>query len=210
MFLNSSLSLPQPSGFVAFDGGGTVEVEVRRKPARLPSGRRAPTRARAAPRRRAGSRDRQWMDEVADLAAADEPLGAAHRGVRNRCARAATSFSVWSASSAGRERARVPHSIASGEGRESVQMRNLAQQQGQASRARMNHGQGTLLPGNLGAPGARCLAHRRLMPTLNEGEAAVLYCFVFLFLSIAGAGTWSIDSMRKSEPTARQPTPAWK
>jgi putative oxidoreductase len=49
-----------------------------------------------------------------------------------------------------------------------------------------------------------------LMPTLNEGEAAVLYCFVFLFLSIAGAGTWSIDSMRKSEPTARQPTPAWK
>jgi len=28
---------------------------------------------------------------------------------------------------------------------------------------------------------------------LNEGEEAVLYCFIFLFLSIAGAGAWSID-----------------
>jgi putative oxidoreductase len=37
-----------------------------------------------------------------------------------------------------------------------------------------------------------------LLPTLNEGEAAVLYCFVFLFLSVAGSGAWSIDSMRKS------------
>jgi putative oxidoreductase len=49
-----------------------------------------------------------------------------------------------------------------------------------------------------------------LLPTLNEGEAAVLYCFVFLFLSLAGAGAWSIDSMRRPEPTARHPAPAWK
>jgi hypothetical protein len=42
MFLNSSLSLPQPSGFVAFDGGGTSEVEVRRKPARVPEAVVAP------------------------------------------------------------------------------------------------------------------------------------------------------------------------
>ena len=41
-----------------------------------------------------------------------------------------------------------------------------------------------------------------LLPTLNEGEAAVLYCFVFLFLSVAGAGAWSIDSIRKSRPAA--------
>ena len=49
-----------------------------------------------------------------------------------------------------------------------------------------------------------------LLPTLNEGEAAVLYCFVFLFLSVEGAGAWSIDSMRKSERTARPSAPVWK
>jgi putative oxidoreductase len=34
------------------------------------------------------------------------------------------------------------------------------------------------------------------MPMLNQGEQAVLYCFIFLFLSVAGAGTWSIDAKR--------------
>lgn len=36
-----------------------------------------------------------------------------------------------------------------------------------------------------------------LMPTLNGGESAVLFCFVFLFLAAAGGGAWSIDSVRK-------------
>ena len=31
------------------------------------------------------------------------------------------------------------------------------------------------------------------MPALNEGELAILYCFIFLFLAAAGPGTWSID-----------------
>ncbi len=35
-----------------------------------------------------------------------------------------------------------------------------------------------------------------LMPLLNEGEPAVLFCFVFLFLAAAGAGAWSIDARR--------------
>jgi len=30
-------------------------------------------------------------------------------------------------------------------------------------------------------------------PVLNQGEAAVLYCFVFLYLSAAGGGPWSLD-----------------
>jgi putative oxidoreductase len=34
------------------------------------------------------------------------------------------------------------------------------------------------------------------MPALNRGEEAVLYCFIFLFLSVAGAGAWSIDAHR--------------
>jgi putative oxidoreductase len=33
-------------------------------------------------------------------------------------------------------------------------------------------------------------------PALNRGEEAILYCFIFLFLSVAGAGAWSIDASR--------------
>lgn len=32
-------------------------------------------------------------------------------------------------------------------------------------------------------------------PLLNKGETAVLYCFIFLYLSVAGAGPWSLDSL---------------
>lgn len=30
-------------------------------------------------------------------------------------------------------------------------------------------------------------------PILNHGEGAILYCFVFLYLSAAGGGPWSLD-----------------
>jgi putative oxidoreductase len=36
-----------------------------------------------------------------------------------------------------------------------------------------------------------------LLPLLNQGELAVLYCFVFLYLVFAGAGAWSVDGMRE-------------
>ncbi|HEY0141302.1 MAG TPA: DoxX family protein [Thermoanaerobaculia bacterium] len=32
-------------------------------------------------------------------------------------------------------------------------------------------------------------------PTLNGGELAAFYCFVFLYLAFAGPGPWSIDAM---------------
>jgi putative oxidoreductase len=35
-----------------------------------------------------------------------------------------------------------------------------------------------------------------LMPMLNQGEAAVLYCFIFLFLAAGGPGAWSVDVAR--------------
>ena len=35
-----------------------------------------------------------------------------------------------------------------------------------------------------------------LFPQLNQGEPAVLFCFIFLFFAAAGAGAWSIDSHR--------------
>ena len=36
-----------------------------------------------------------------------------------------------------------------------------------------------------------------LVPMLNEGELAVMYCFVFLFFAVAGAGAWSVDAARR-------------
>jgi len=35
-----------------------------------------------------------------------------------------------------------------------------------------------------------------LVPMLNQGELAVLYCFVFLFFAAAGPGAWSVDARR--------------
>lgn len=34
-------------------------------------------------------------------------------------------------------------------------------------------------------------------PALNKGEAAVLYCFVFLYLVFAGGGSWSLDALMR-------------
>jgi len=31
-------------------------------------------------------------------------------------------------------------------------------------------------------------------PTMNQGELAALYCFVFLYLAFAGPGPWSLDA----------------
>ena len=33
-------------------------------------------------------------------------------------------------------------------------------------------------------------------PANNGGEAAIMYCFVFLYLACAGAGPWSADAAR--------------
>ena len=32
-------------------------------------------------------------------------------------------------------------------------------------------------------------------PLQNKGELAVLYCFVFLYLAVAGGGAWSVDRL---------------
>jgi putative oxidoreductase len=40
-------------------------------------------------------------------------------------------------------------------------------------------------------------APRSFYPILNGGDAAILYCFVFLYFVFAGAGPWSVDATRK-------------
>ena len=37
-----------------------------------------------------------------------------------------------------------------------------------------------------------------IIPVANGGDGAVLFCFVFLYLVVAGPGAWSADEMRKS------------
>jgi putative oxidoreductase len=34
-------------------------------------------------------------------------------------------------------------------------------------------------------------------PVLNQGSPAILFCFLFLYLSAAGPGPWSLDAMRE-------------
>jgi len=41
-----------------------------------------------------------------------------------------------------------------------------------------------------------------LTPILNQGELAVLFCFVFLFMSAAGGGAWSVDAARSKTAAA--------
>jgi putative oxidoreductase len=34
-------------------------------------------------------------------------------------------------------------------------------------------------------------------PIVNQGEAAILYCFIFLYLAAAGPGAWSVDGAQR-------------
>jgi putative oxidoreductase len=38
-------------------------------------------------------------------------------------------------------------------------------------------------------------APKGFWPILNKGELAVIYCFLFLFFAVAGAGSFSLDSL---------------
>lgn len=46
------------------------------------------------------------------------------------------------------------------------------------------------------------IAHfsRGFWPVANMGDAAILFCFVFLYISAAGPGAWSLDAMRMKKP----------
>jgi putative oxidoreductase len=40
-------------------------------------------------------------------------------------------------------------------------------------------------------------------PVNNKGDAAILFCFVFLYFSVAGPGPWSIDAARANRNPPR-------
>lgn len=49
-------------------------------------------------------------------------------------------------------------------------------------------------------------APRSFFPVLNGGDAAILYCFVFLLLVFTGPGAWSVDGAR----AAARPRHSWQ
>jgi putative oxidoreductase len=47
-----------------------------------------------------------------------------------------------------------------------------------------------------------------VVPLVNKGELAVLYCFIFLFIFFYGPGRWAIDAlMRRGASASPTPTP---
>jgi putative oxidoreductase len=53
-----------------------------------------------------------------------------------------------------------------------------------------------VLAGNMAAAYFMRHAPRDFFPMINGGDAAILYCFVFLYFVVAGAGVWSLDQWR--------------
>lgn len=45
-------------------------------------------------------------------------------------------------------------------------------------------------------------APQSVFPLVNNGDAAILYCFVFLYLAFAGGGSWSVDALWKKDTRA--------
>ncbi len=56
-------------------------------------------------------------------------------------------------------------------------------------------------------------APRSTFPSENMGEAAILFCFIFLLIAAAGPGPWSLDVSRKrkaamiEDTASREPSP---
>ena len=38
-------------------------------------------------------------------------------------------------------------------------------------------------------------APKSFWPAVNQGDAAILFCFVFFYIAVAGAGAWSLDAL---------------
>ena len=58
-----------------------------------------------------------------------------------------------------------------------------------------------VLAGEMAAAYFRQHAPQGFWPVLNGGELSALYCFVFLFLTAAGPGVWSLDHLMRTART---------
>jgi putative oxidoreductase len=41
-----------------------------------------------------------------------------------------------------------------------------------------------------------------MLPILNQGELAALYCFVFFYIAARGSGIWSVDAARRGKASS--------
>ena len=48
-------------------------------------------------------------------------------------------------------------------------------------------------------------APQGFFPASNMGDAAILFCFIFLYLVFAGPGAWSVDGHGRSRRPASRP-----
>jgi putative oxidoreductase len=75
-----------------------------------------------------------------------------------------------------------------------------------------------IMSGNMAAAYFLSHAPKAFFPILNRGDSAILFCFVFFYIFIAGPGPWSLDvlwrsrssrssssAFRSSSPGARVP-----
>lgn len=53
-----------------------------------------------------------------------------------------------------------------------------------------------ILAGEMASAYFMAHAPRGFFPALNGGDAAVLFCFIFLYFAAAGGGAWSVDAAR--------------
>jgi putative oxidoreductase len=51
-----------------------------------------------------------------------------------------------------------------------------------------------ILAGDMAVAYFMAHAPKSFFPLLNGGDAAILYCFIFLLFFVAGPGRWSLDS----------------
>ena len=59
-----------------------------------------------------------------------------------------------------------------------------------------------VLAGQMAAAYFMAHAPQSFYPALNGGDAAVLFCFVFLYCVFAGPGAWSLDELRAARSPA--------
>lgn len=53
-----------------------------------------------------------------------------------------------------------------------------------------------ILSGDMAVAYFMAHAPKSVFPVMNGGDAAILYCFIFLFIAAAGGGAWALDSRR--------------
>jgi putative oxidoreductase len=60
-----------------------------------------------------------------------------------------------------------------------------------------------ILSGDMAVAYFMAHAPKSFFPALSGGDAAILYCFIFFYLFLAGGGPWSLDRLRDRQAARR-------